>query len=101
MFVFVARQFIRTFSSLRTAPLLVSLTRTSTPLLRPLSLTPIKHNFPNMQQMWDEISKNPKAMAFLEAIKKDPKIMHATQDLIMTMSRKGYVDLANPTKQPS
>ncbi|CAF1417002.1 unnamed protein product [Rotaria sp. Silwood1] len=54
-----------------------------------------------MQQMMDEISKNPKAMAFLQAIKKDPKIMHAVQDLMMTMSKKGYIDLNNPTKQPN
>ncbi|CAF4151177.1 unnamed protein product, partial [Rotaria sp. Silwood2] len=50
--------------------------------------------------MMDEISKNPKAMAFFQAIKKDPKIMHAVQDLMMIMSKKGYIDLNNPTKQP-
>ncbi|CAF0914559.1 unnamed protein product [Rotaria sordida] len=54
-----------------------------------------------MQQMMDEISKNPKAMALLEAIRKDPKIMHAVQDLMMTMNKKGYIDLNNPTKQPN
>jgi len=101
MIAFVARRCIYTLSSRSTGALLVSLTRKPVPLIRPLSLTPINYNFPNMQQMMDELSKNPKAMAFLKAIKKDPKIMHAVQDLIITMTQKGYIDLKNPTKQPS
>jgi len=101
MFAFVARRFVYGLSSRSTGALLVSLTRNPVPVVRPLSLTPTYHNFPNMQQMMDELSKNPKAMAFLQAIKKDPKIMQSVQDLIMTMSRKGYIDLNNPTKQPS
>jgi hypothetical protein len=101
MFAFVARRFVYGLSSRSTSALLVSLIRNPVPVVRPLSLTPIYHNFPNMQQMMDELSKNPKAMAFLQAIKKDPKIMHSVQDLIMIMSKKGYIDLNNPTKQPS
>ncbi|CAF4301760.1 unnamed protein product, partial [Rotaria magnacalcarata] len=68
---------------------------------RPSSLSPIRRSFSNMQQMMDEISKNPKALALLEAIKKNPKIMLAVQDLMTTMNRKGYIDLNNPTRQPS
>jgi hypothetical protein len=101
MIAFVTRRFIYALSSRSTGTLLVSLTRTPAPLVRPLSLTPTHHSFPNMQQMMDELSKNPKAMAFLKAIQKDPKIMQAVQDLIMTMSKKGYIDLNNPRKQPS
>jgi hypothetical protein len=101
MFAFVARRFVYGLSSRSTGALLVSLTRTPVPLVRLLSLTPINHNIPNMQQMMDELSKNPKAMALFKAIKKDPKIMHSVQDLIMLMTKKGYIDLNNPTKQPS
>ncbi len=101
MFGFVARRFVYALSSRSTSALLVSLARNPVPVVRPLSLSPVYHNFPNMQQMMDELSKNPKAMAFLQAIKKDPKIMQAVQDLILTMTKKGYIDLRNPTKQPS
>lgn len=101
MFGFVARRFIYALSSRSTGALLVSLARNPVLVVRPLSLSPVYHNFPNMQQMMDELSKNPKAMAFLQAIKKDPKIMQAVQDLILTMTKKGYIDLRNPTKQPS
>jgi len=101
MFAFVARRFFYAFFSRPTGALLVSLTRNPVPIVRPLSLTPILHDFPNMQQMMDELSKNPKAMAFLQAIQKDPKIMRGVQDLMMTMSQKGYIDLNNPRKQPS
>jgi hypothetical protein len=101
MFGFVARRFIYALSSRSTGALLVSLARNPVLVVRPLSLSPVYHNFPNMQQMMDELSKNPKAMALLQAIKKDPKIMQAVQDLILTMTKKGYIDLRNPTKQPS
>ena len=105
MFAIVTRRVIYSCSSRFTSSLLISWTRMSTlyrhPSVRSLSLTPIYHNSPNMQQMMDEISKNPKAMALLEALKKDPKLMQAVQDLMMTMSRKGYIDLNNPMKQPS
>ncbi len=101
MFAFVARRCVYSLSSRSTGALLVSLTRTRIPVVRPLSLTPVHYNIPNMQQMMDELSKNPKAMAVFEAIKKNPKIMHAVQDLMMIMSKKGYLDLKNPTKQPS
>jgi hypothetical protein len=101
MFAFVARRLVYTLSSRSTNALLVSLTRTPTPFVRPLSLSAVKYNFPNIQQMMDELSKNPKAMAFLQAVKKDPKIIHAVQDLIAIMSKKGYIDTSNPTKQPS
>ena len=101
MLAFAARRIAYTLSSRIGQVLLTSLPRTPMTLVRPLSLTPVFHNFPNMQQMMDELSKNPKAMALFQAIKKDPKIMHAVQDLIETMSRKGYIDLKNPTKQPS
>ncbi|CAM4814289.1 unnamed protein product, partial [Rotaria magnacalcarata] len=38
----------------------------SSPSARPSSLSPIRRSFSNMQQMMDEISKNPKALALLE-----------------------------------
>lgn len=103
MFAFVARRFVYTLSSRSTSALLASLIRKPVPIstVRPLSLTPVYHNFPNMQQMMDEMSKNPKAMALFEAIKKNPKIMHAVQDLMTLMSKKGYIDLNDPKKQPS
>lgn len=102
MLAFIARRFVYTISSRSTGVLLASLIRKPpVPTVRPLSLSPIYHNFPNMQQMMDDLSKNPKAMAFLQAIKKDPKIMHAVQDLIMIMTKKGYIDIRNPAKQPS
>jgi hypothetical protein len=37
--------------------------------------------------MMHELLKNPKAVALLQTIKKDPKIMQSLQDLIMTMSK--------------
>ena len=80
MFAFVARRFVYGLSSRSTSVLLVSLTRNPTPVVRPLSLSPISHSFPNIQQMMDELSKNPKAMTLLKAIQKDPKLMHAVQD---------------------
>jgi hypothetical protein len=101
MIAFIARRCIYSLSSRSTGVLLVSLTRKPVPLIRSLSLTPVNHNFPNMQQMMDELSKNPKAMALLKAIQKDPKIMQVVQDLMLTMTRKGYIDLKNPAKQPS
>ena len=101
MIAFVARRCVYALSSRTTGALLVSLTRKPVPLIRPLSLTPINYNIPNMQQMMDEISKNPKAMALFKAIQKDPKIMQAVQDLMLTMSKKGYIDIKNPGKQPS
>ena len=101
MFSFIARRFVYILSARSTGALLVSLTRSPVSLSHPLSLTPIYHNFPDMQQMMDQLSKNPKAMAFLKAIQKDPKIMQAVQDLIMIMSKKGYINMNNPTKQPS
>ncbi|UJR10821.1 hypothetical protein I4U23_015008 [Adineta vaga] len=101
MLAFVTRRIVYTLSSNTNNILLVCRPRAPITFVRPLSLTPISHSFPNMQQMMDELSKNPKAMTFLQAIKKDPKIMHVMQDLISTMTRKGYIDLKNPTKQPS
>ena len=101
MIAFVTRRCAYAFSSRSNRTLLLSLVRNPASLTRPLSLTPIHHNLPNMQQMMDELSKNPKAMALFQAIKKDPKIMQTVQDLIVTMTKKGYLDLKNPTKQPS
>ncbi|CAF3424620.1 unnamed protein product [Rotaria socialis] len=103
MFAFVVRRFVPVFSSRLGSPLLLplTLTRMSSPSIRPSSLSLIRHSFSNMQQMMDEISKNPKALALLEAIKKNPKIIHAVQDLMTTMNRKGYIDLNNPTRQPN
>lgn len=101
MFTFVVRRFVFGLSSRIANPTLAPLTRTLVPVIRPLSLSPVHRSFPNMQQMMDEISKNPKAMQLLEAIKKDPKILRAVQDLMMTMNKKGYIDLNNPAKQPS
>ena len=101
MIAFVTRRCIYAVSSRSTGTLFVSLVRKPISLTRPLSLTPINHNFPNMQQMMDELSKNPKAMALFQAIKKDPKIMQTMQELIITLTKKGYLDLKNPTKQPS
>lgn len=69
--------------------------------VRPLSLSPIHHFLPNMNQMMDELSKNPKAMALFKAIQKNPKILESMQDLMATLVRKGYVDMRNPMKQPS
>ncbi|CAF1658438.1 unnamed protein product [Rotaria magnacalcarata] len=103
MFAFVVRRFLSVFSSRLGSPLLLplTLTRMSSPSARPSSLSPIRRSFSNMQQMMDEISKNPKALALLEAIKKNPTIMLAVQDLMTTMNRKGYIDLNNPTRQPN
>ncbi|CAF1570352.1 unnamed protein product [Didymodactylos carnosus] len=56
---------------------------------------------PNIEQMMEQISKNPKTMALVEAIKKNPKILMAVQDFVTTLAKKGYIDLSNPTKQPS
>lgn len=70
-------------------------------LARTFTIKSINHNLPNMQQMMDEMSKNPKAIALFRAIQKDPKILRAMQDLMMVMVRKGYIDMRNPMKQPS
>ena len=101
MLSFVARRFVSTLCIRSTGSLLVSLVRKPVPQVRTLALSSVNYNFTDMKKMMDEVSKNPKAMAFMEAIQKDPKIMHAVQDLMMTLTKKGYVDLKNPNKQPS
>ena len=83
MFGFVARHAVQNLSR-RWTFCAASLSHS-----RPLSFTPVHHNFPNIQQMMSELSKNPKAMAFLEAVKKNPRIIHTMQELIETMSKKG------------
>lgn len=101
MLALVTRRCAYALSYRSNGSLLLSLGRNPAYLTRSFSFTPIHQNIPNMQQMMDELSKNPKAMALFQAIKKDPKIMQTVQDLILTMTKKGYLDLKNPTKQPS
>lgn len=80
-----------------------SISRTWVPLSlsRPLSLTPILKDFSDLKKMMDTLSKNPQAMAMAQAIKKDPKILQSIQELMSLMMKKGFIDLKNPTKQPS
>ncbi|CAF1112662.1 unnamed protein product [Adineta steineri] len=101
MMAFAVRRIVSTMSLRTTGVLLTSLSRTPVHVIRPLSLSSMHNNLPNMEQMMKDLSKNPKAMALFQAIQKDPKIMHVVQDLITVMTKKGYIDLKNPTKQPS
>ena len=81
----------------------LSISRTWVPLSlsRPLSLTPVHHDFSDLKKMMDALSKNPQAMAMVQAIRKDPKILQSIQELMSLMMKKGFIDLKNPTKQPS
>lgn len=101
MLSFTARRFVSTVCTRSTGNLLISLTRKPVLPVRTLALSTVNYNFSDMKKMMDEVSKNPKAMAFIQAIQKDPKIMQAVQDLMMTLTKKGYIDLKNPTKQPN
>ena len=105
---FISPMFLHSINSFAQAMLSLIVRRSSltvsrpwVTLVRPLSLSPVQHDFSQLRQMMDALSKNPQAIALVQAIRKDPKILQSVQELMSLMAKKGFIDLTNPSKQPS
>ncbi|KAJ3187407.1 hypothetical protein HDU85_006695 [Gaertneriomyces sp. JEL0708] len=55
---------------------------------------------PNIQAALEDLAKNPRAMAVFNAIKDDKELLEDVQALGAMLQTKGYLDPAEPTKQP-
>ncbi|KAI8996073.1 hypothetical protein BC832DRAFT_305572 [Gaertneriomyces semiglobifer] len=55
---------------------------------------------PNIQAALEDLAKNPRAMAVFNAIKDDKELLDDVQALGAMLQTKGYLDPAEPTKQP-